>query len=56
MGFLSEEERNKNKYFEDYIIKFLSSHEETSLSLLPSEKLKEIQGFDEFFHFWGAED
>ena len=56
VGFLSEAESNKNKYFEDYIIKFLSNHEATGLSLLPVEKLKEIQGFDEFFHFWGAED
>jgi glycosyltransferase involved in cell wall biosynthesis len=56
VGFLSEEESSKNKSFEDYKIKFLSNHEATGLSLFPVEKLKEIQGFDEFFHFWGAED
>jgi hypothetical protein len=36
--------------------KFLSTHEATGLTLFPVDKLKEVNGFDEFFHFWGAED
>lgn len=56
VGFLSKEESKKEVSFDDYKIKFLSNHEVTGMSLFPTEKLKKINGFDEFFHFWGAED
>ena len=56
VGFLSKEESQKKKPFEEYKIKFFSNYEATGISLFPVQKLKEIRGFDEFFHFWGAED
>lgn len=56
VGFLSEKESKKDLPFEDYKIKFLSNEDATGISLFPIEKLRMIQGFDEFFHFWGAED
>lgn len=56
VGFLSEEESSKNIPFEEYKIKFLTNHEATGMTLFPVENLYSINGFDEFFHFWGAED
>lgn len=56
VGFLSEDESIKSLTFENYKVKFYSNEEATGMTLFPVEKLKEIQGFDEFFHFWGAED
>jgi glycosyltransferase involved in cell wall biosynthesis len=56
VGFLSNKESKKEQSFEDYKINFLSNHDATGISLFPVGKLKEIRGFDEFFHFWGAED
>lgn len=56
VGFLSQEESLKSLSFEDYKIKFYSNEEATGMSLLPTKNLKDIHGYDEFFHFWGAED
>ncbi len=56
VGYLSEEETKKDIPFNDYVTKFLSTHEATGLTLFPLQKLKEVNAFDEFFHFWGAED
>lgn len=56
VGFLSEKESKKEQPFENFKINFLSNNEATGISLFPVQKLKEIRGFDEFFHFWGAED
>jgi glycosyltransferase involved in cell wall biosynthesis len=56
VGFISQEESLKTLSFEDYKIKFYSNEEATGMSLLPTKNLKYIHGYDEFFHFWGAED
>lgn len=56
VGYLSDEETKKEIPFKEYVPKFLSTNEATGLTLFPVKKLKEINGFDEFFHFWGAED
>lgn len=56
VGFLSEEETNSQKHFEGYSIKFKSNCEATGLTLCPVKAAKTVQGFDEFYHFWGAED
>jgi len=56
VGFLSKEESLKNIPFDEYKIKFLTNKEATGMTLFPVEKLNSINGFDEFFHFWGAED
>ena len=56
VGFLDEKETQTNKDFEDYSISFESSPGAQGLSLFPTEALMKINGFDEFFHFWGGED
>jgi glycosyltransferase involved in cell wall biosynthesis len=56
VGFLSQLESRKNLPFEDYKISFSSKPGAQGLSLFPVEALKKVRGFDEFLHFWGAED
>jgi glycosyltransferase involved in cell wall biosynthesis len=56
VGFLSEEESVKKNDFEEYKINFMSNEEATGMSLFPSAALHLINGYDEFFHFWGSED
>lgn len=56
VGFLSEEESLKDEGFEDYKIKFTSLSGATGLSLFPVKSLKKVNGFDEYYHLWGAED
>lgn len=56
VGFLSEKASRTEKQFADYDIKFLSAEGATGLTLFPVKALREVGGFDEFFHFWGAED
>ncbi len=56
VGFLSENESKTQKKFEDYNIKFKSNSEATGLTMCSVESAKSIQGFDEFYHFWGSED
>ncbi len=55
-GFLSEEESLLNKEFEDFEVDFFGGKEVTGTTLFPTEKLKEVNGYDEFYHGWGAED
>lgn len=56
VGFLSELETKKEKKFQDYQINFESNSEATGLTLFATSELKRCGGFDEFYHFWGAED
>jgi glycosyltransferase involved in cell wall biosynthesis len=56
VGFLSELETKKEKEFQDYQINFESNSEATGLTLFSTSELKSCGGFDEFYHFWGAED
>jgi len=56
VGFLSESETKLNKDFNDYIVQFYSGHGAQGLSLFSMKQLIDVNGFDEFFHFWGAED
>jgi GT2 family glycosyltransferase len=56
VGFLSEAETKQDKRFNDYVINFESTSEATGLTLFPVKAIKKINGFDEFYHFWGAED
>lgn len=55
-GFLAEEESKQKKEFEDYTIDFLAGEEVTGTTLFPTETLKSVNGYDEFYHGWGAED
>jgi predicted glycosyltransferase involved in capsule biosynthesis len=56
VGFLSKEESEKECDFEAYNVKHYSTEEATGMSLFPTEVLKRINGYDEFYHGWGAED
>lgn len=56
VGFLSETETSVIKKFSEYQISFSSEMGAQGLSLFPLQAILEIHGFDEFFHFWGAED
>lgn len=56
VGFLDGEETKKQKDFEAYTVDFESTDQATGLTLCPAEAAQAIRGFDEFFHFWGAED
>lgn len=56
VGFLNEKETIQEKPFEAYKIDFESTYEATGLSMFPIGALQAINGFDEFYHFWGAED
>ncbi|MGO4770951.1 glycosyltransferase family 2 protein [Flavobacterium sp. W22_SRS_FK3] len=57
VGYMSNEENNKESInYDSYNIKFLSTKDATGMTLFPVKRLKSIRGFDEFFHFWGAED
>lgn len=55
-GFLSKEESLLKKDFEDYAVDFYGGKEVTGTTLFPTNKLKEVNGYDEFYHGWGAED
>lgn len=56
VGFLDKTESKKNVAFSDYRMHFKSESGATGLSLLSVDALQKVGGFDEFFHFWGAED
>lgn len=56
VGFLSKEETHQNKDFQNSSYSFLSQKEATGMTLYPTDLLKEINGYDEFYHGWGAED
>lgn len=56
VGFLSPDEKTEGKSFDEFSNFRKSTSEATGLSLFPLKVLKELRGFDEFYHFWGAED
>jgi hypothetical protein len=56
VGFLHKNELFKATHFEAYNAHYYSTKEATGMSLFPVQHLKEVRGFDEFYHFWGAED
>jgi len=56
VGVLTQEESEKELPFEDYAIKFITNEEATGISIFPTQQLKDLNGFDEFYHGWGSED
>jgi glycosyltransferase involved in cell wall biosynthesis len=56
VGFLNEEETELAKNYADHKIDFESEEGATGLTMFPVEALQKLHGFDEFYHFWGAED
>ncbi len=55
-GFLSPEESLKEQDFDAYKVDFKGSDEVTGTTLFPTEALMSVNGYDEFYHGWGAED
>jgi hypothetical protein len=56
VGFLTRIETKANKSFGNYKIAFKSQQGAKGMSLLPMAALTRIGGYNEFYHFWGAED
>lgn len=56
VGFLNENESRSDKQFQDFTIDFSSGIGSQGLSLFYLKSLNEVRGYDEFLHFWGAED
>lgn len=55
-GFLSESESFKKQPFIDYEVDFKGNDEVTGNTMFPIAALKKVNGFDEFYQGWGAED
>lgn len=55
-GFLSETESLKKQAFEDFVVDFKGYEEVTGNTLFPTAALRQVNGFDEFYQGWGAED
>ncbi len=53
-GFLSEEESRCEKSFDDYQVDFIGGL--TGTAIFKTRNLLYINGFDEVYHNWGAED
>ncbi|MGW1455083.1 glycosyltransferase family 2 protein [Salegentibacter agarivorans] len=56
VGFLSPSDNLDNQKFTDFNNYRKSTSEATGLSMFPVKELQALRGFDEFYHFWGAED
>lgn len=56
VGFLSPQDKAKDIKFQEFQKYRKSTDEATGLSMFPVEVLHNLRGFDEFYHFWGAED
>lgn len=56
VGFLRSGEIEKSSDFFVYSKFRKSSAVATGLSMFPVKELQKLRGFDEFYHFWGAED
>ena len=56
VGFLNPKQNISDINFETFRNYRNSTYEATGLSMFPISILNEINGFDEFYHFWGAED
>jgi glycosyltransferase involved in cell wall biosynthesis len=56
VGYLDEHESKILKSFDSYKIISKSIPEAQGLALFSTKSLIEVNGFDEFMHFWGAED
>ncbi|AUC77988.1 hypothetical protein CW736_00535 [Nonlabens sp. MB-3u-79] len=53
-GFLKEDEAEVSKEFKDYEVDFIGGL--TGSAIFNTQKLQDLNGFDEFYHNWGAED
>ncbi len=55
-GFLAKTESILKKEFDEYVLDFKGDQEVTGTTMFPTKFLKKINGYDEFYHGWGAED
>jgi len=55
-GFLSELESLKIQEFSSFVVDFKGNEEVTGNTMFPTASLKKVNGFDEFYQGWGAED
>ena len=55
-GFLGKNETEKSTGFDESQIEFMGNSEVTGTTLFQTEILKSVNGYDEFYHGWGAED
>ena len=53
-GFLSQDESQREALFKEYTVDFVGQL--TGSIIAHTEDLKQIRGYDEFYHNWGAED
>lgn len=53
-GFLSEEESKLDRSFKDYKVDFIGGL--TGTAIFKTNDLLQLNGFDEIYHNWGAED
>jgi glycosyltransferase involved in cell wall biosynthesis len=53
-GFLKQTETQVYKEFNDYEVDFIGGL--TGTAIFNTKKLQDLNGFDEFYHNWGAED
>ncbi len=56
VGYLNKEESLKHKEFDKYKVSHYSTEGAKGLSFFSIKSLLEINGFDEYLSFWGAED
>lgn len=56
VGFLNKEESKKEAFFEELNETFVTNQEATGITLFPTSALQSLNGYDEFYHGWGAED
>jgi glycosyltransferase involved in cell wall biosynthesis len=56
VGYLSEQESKKEKKFENYKPMHYSKVSAQGISLFPKKELCNINGLDEYIHFWGADN
>jgi hypothetical protein len=55
-GFLSESESLKSQEFSSFLVDFKGDEKVTGNTLFPTASLQKVNGFDEFYQGWGAED
>lgn len=55
-GFLNESESLKKQDFSAYQVAFKGFEEVTGNTMFPTKALRKVNGFDEFYQGWGAED
>ncbi|MGJ8684494.1 MAG: glycosyltransferase family 2 protein [Nonlabens sp.] len=56
VGIMTKDESAKEQSFDEYDIKFKTDEDATGITVFPTQQLKSINGFDEFYHGWGSED